>query len=54
MCQPKGYGFSAIYLSLKTGIDFPYFGLDSGMVFEVTYSSVWMYLLFQFQMNQKE
>ena len=24
------------HLSLKTGIDFPYFGLDSGMVFEET------------------
>ena len=40
---------------LKTGIDFAYFGLESGMVFEKTtgrYESI--YRRFQFQMNKKE
>ena len=40
---------------LKTGIDFAYVGVESGMVFEKTtgrYESI--YRRFQFQMNKKE
>ena len=40
---------------LKTGTDFAYYGLESGLVFEKTtgrYESI--YRRFQFQMNKKE
>ena len=33
MCRPKGYGFLRRF-GLKAGIDFTYFGLNSGTVFE--------------------
>ena len=42
MCHPKGTGVFAAFWSEnlrkppKTGIDFTYFGLESGMVFEGT------------------
>ena len=39
---------------LKTGIDFAYFGLESGMVLEGTTGVYWTYLSFQFQMTKKE
>ena len=35
MCRPTGEGFLRRF-GLKTGIDFAYFGLESGMVFEGT------------------
>jgi len=35
MCCPKGYGLWGFF-GLKAGIDFAHFGLESGMVFEVT------------------
>ena len=35
MCRPKGYGCWGRF-DLKTGIDFAYFGLELGMVFEGT------------------
>ena len=39
----------------ENGIEFPHFGLESGMIFEgTTYGSVWTQLSFQFQMNKKE
>ena len=37
----------------KTGIDFPHFGLESGMVFKGVRECT-NYLLFQFQMSKKE
>ena len=46
-CCPKGFG-------LKKGIDFAYFGLESGMLFEGNYGSLRTYLLFQFQVSKKE
>ena len=56
MCDPKGGGFWFLCrFGLKTGIDFAYLGLESGMVFEKTtggYESI--YHRFQFQMNKKE
>ena len=40
---------------LKTGIDFPHFGLESGMVLEGTMRVYeHNYLSFQFQMNKKK
>ena len=38
---------------LKTGIDFPYFGLE-GFWFSRELRSVWTYLSFQFQMRRKK
>ena len=35
--SPKEYGFWAFF---KTGIDFAYFGLETGMVFKGNYGSV--------------
>ena len=35
MCSPQRVGFLRRF-GLKTGIDFAYFGLESGMVFEET------------------
>ena len=39
---------------LKTGEDFAYFGLESGMVFKGTTRSVGTYLAFQFKMSKEE
>ena len=36
MYRPKGGVFAPSVRSLKTGIDFAHFGLESGMVFEET------------------
>ena len=52
--RPQG-GWFLRRFGLKTGIDFVYLGLESGMVFEKTtggYESI--YHRFQFQMNKKE
>ena len=38
MCRPIGWGFLRRF-GLKTGIQFTYFGLESGMVFEGTTES---------------
>ena len=40
---------------LKAGVDFAYFGLNSGIVFEGKLECInVLILLFQFQMNKKE
>ena len=44
--QPQRVWFSSRF-GLKTGIDFAHFGLESGMVYEGNYGSVWMRLSFQ-------
>lgn len=41
MCQPKGCGFFSI--SVLTGLDVAYFGLEYGMVFEGTTGYEYIY-----------
>ena len=37
MCCPEGYVFFyLLFIDLKTGIDFPHFGLELGVVLEGT------------------
>ena len=50
---PQRVGFLCRF-GLKTGVDFAHFGLGIGYGFRGNYGSVWTYLSFQFQMNQKE
>ena len=44
-----------LHFGLKTGVDFAYFGLNLGIVFEGKWEGInVLILLFQFQMNKKE
>ena len=52
MSRPRGSVFCRC-LGLKTGIDFPHFGLESGMVLEGT-MRWYERSFFQFQMNNKK
>ena len=54
MCHPKGYGFTLVPFKSENRHRFSLFWSGIGYGFRGNYSSVWMYLLFQFQMNQKE
>ena len=54
MCHPKGYGFTSVPFKSENRFRFSLFWSGIRYGFRGNYSSVWMYLLFQFQMNQKE
>ena len=54
MCHPKGYGFFALFRSIKNGYTLCSFWFGIGYGFRANYRSVRTYLSFLFQMNKKE